>query len=95
MIWNSIPAMTTVDVLIIAVTVYAIWRCRLIGPSKRRSAPQIGLGLIALGLLVVCLFYIADLVSMYVFPAVAPFEEAMALMGLSITISAGSLFCSR
>jgi class 3 adenylate cyclase len=81
MIWNSIPAMTTVDVLIIAVTVYAIWRCRLIGPSKRRSAPQIGLGLIALGLLVVCLFYIADLVSMYVFPAVAPIEEAMALMG--------------
>ena len=37
MIWNSIPIMTTVDVLIIAVTVYAIWSCRLIGPSKRPS----------------------------------------------------------
>jgi hypothetical protein len=40
MIWNSIPFMTTVDVLIIAVTVYAIWSSRLIGPSKRPSAPK-------------------------------------------------------
>jgi hypothetical protein len=30
--------MTTVDVLIIAITVYAIWRCRLVGASKRLSA---------------------------------------------------------
>ena len=43
MIWNSIPIMTTVDVLIIAVAVYAIWSYRLIGPSKRLSAPKIGL----------------------------------------------------
>ena len=46
MIWNSIPFMT-VDLLIIAVTIYTIWRCQLIGPSKRPSAPQIGLRLIA------------------------------------------------
>jgi hypothetical protein len=63
MIWNSIPFMTTVDVLIIAVTVYAIRSCRLIGPSKRPSAPKIGLRWIALGLLAVCLFYFADLAS--------------------------------
>jgi hypothetical protein len=50
MIWNSIPLMTAIDLLIIAVTIYAIWRCRLIGPSKRPSAPQIGLRLIVLGL---------------------------------------------
>jgi class 3 adenylate cyclase len=80
MIWNSIPLMTAIDLLIIAVTVYAIWRCRLIGPSKRRSAPQIGLRLIALGLLVVCLFYFADLASMYVLPAVTPMQEATAFM---------------
>ena len=81
MIWNSIPLMTAIDLLIIAVTIYAIWRCRLIGPSKRPSAPQIGLRLIALGLLVVCLFYFADLVSMYVLPAVTSTQEAMAFMG--------------
>jgi hypothetical protein len=57
MIWNSIPLMTTVDVLIIAVTVYAICSCRLIGPSKRPSEPKIGLRWIALGLLAVCLYF--------------------------------------
>ena len=45
MIWNSIPLMTALDLLIIAVTIYAIGRCRLIGPSKRPSAPKIGLRL--------------------------------------------------
>jgi hypothetical protein len=55
MIWNSIPFMTTVDVLIIAVTVYAIWSGRLIGPSKQPSEPKIGLRWITLGLLAVCL----------------------------------------
>src|SRR5215470_12254453 len=62
MIWNSIPFMTAIDLVIIAVTIYAIWRCRLIGPSKRASLPQIGLRLIALDLMAVCLFYFADLV---------------------------------
>jgi adenylate cyclase len=55
--------------------------CRLIGPSKRPSAPQIGLRLIASGLVVVCLFYFADLASMYVLPAVMPMQEATAFMG--------------
>ena len=70
-----------VDVLIIAVTVYAIWRCQLIGPSKRPSAPKIGLRWIALGLLAVCLFYFADLASMYVMPVATSMQEAMELMG--------------
>ena len=81
MIWNSIPFMTTVDVLIIAVTVYAIWSCRLIGPSKQPLAPKIGLRWIVLGLLAVCLFYCADLASMYVLPVVTSMQEAMGLMG--------------
>jgi class 3 adenylate cyclase len=82
MIWSSIPLMTAIDLLIIAVTIYAIWRCRLIGPpSKRPSAPKIGLRWIALGLLVVCLFYSADLVSMYALPAITSMEQATALMG--------------
>ena len=81
MIWNSISLMTAIDLLIIAVTMYAIWRCRLIGPSKRPSAPEVGLRWIALGLVVVCLFYFADLASMYVLPAVTSMQEAMELMG--------------
>jgi hypothetical protein len=81
MIWNSIPFMTTVDVLIIAVTVYAIWSSRLIGPSKRPSAPKIGLRWIAFGLLAVCLFYFADLASMYVLPVVTSKQEAIEFMG--------------
>jgi adenylate cyclase len=81
MIWNSVPLMTAIDLLIIAVTIYAIWRCRLIGPSKRPSAPKIGLRWIAIGLLVVCLFYFADLVSMYVLPVVTSMQEATTLMG--------------
>jgi hypothetical protein len=59
MIWNSIPLMTAIDLLIIAVTIYAIWCCLLIGPSKRPSAPQVGLRLIAVGMLLVCVFYSA------------------------------------
>ena len=55
MIWNSIPLMTAIDLLIIAVTIYAIWRCRLVGPSKRPSAPQTGLRLIVLGRVGICL----------------------------------------
>jgi len=80
MIWNSIPLMTAIDLLIIAVTIYAIWRCRLIGPSKRPSAPQIGLRLIVLGLVGICLFYFVDLLSMYVLPAVMSRQAAMAFM---------------
>jgi hypothetical protein len=81
MIWNSIPLMTTIDLIIIGVTIYAIWRGRLIGPSRRPSAPQIALRLIAAGLLLVCLFYFADLLSMYVLPVIWSMPRAMAAMG--------------
>ena len=81
MIWNSIPLMTAIDLLIMAITIYAIWRCRLIGPSKRPSAPKIGLRWIASGLVIVCLFYFADLASMYVLPAITSMQEAIGFMG--------------
>ena len=72
--------MTAIDLLVIAVTIYAIWRCRLIGPSKRPSAPQSGLRLIMLGLVGVGLFYFVDLLSMYVLPVVTSREAAIAFM---------------
>ncbi len=76
--FNSL--MTANDLLIIAVTIYAIWRCRLVGPSKRPSAPQTGLRLIVLGLVGICLFYFVDLLSMNVSPAVMSRQAAWAFM---------------
>src|SRR5215469_8961964 len=85
MIWNSVPGMTAFDLLIIVVTIYGIWRCRLIGPGRQAFASRggrrsSGLRLIALGLLAICLFYFGDLVSMYVLRAARSEEDAMAFM---------------
>jgi PAS domain S-box-containing protein len=82
MIWNSTPLMTAIDLLIMAVTIFAIWRCRLIaiGAGARPTVPRTGVLLITLGLLAICLFYFADLVIMDVLPAVTSMQEAMAAM---------------
>ena len=80
MIWNSYPLMTAIDLLIIAVTTYGIWRCRLFIPGRRPSASRIGVWLVASGLLAICLFYAADLISMHALPAITSEQEAMALM---------------
>jgi hypothetical protein len=68
MISDSVPLMTAIDLLIIAVTVYGIWRCRLISRGKRFERPRIGLLLINSRLLAVALFYAADLAIMHVLP---------------------------
>jgi PAS domain S-box-containing protein len=80
MISNSMPLMTAIDLLIIAVTVYGIWRCQLISPGKRLERPRISLLLINLGLLAVALFYAADLAIMHLLPMVTPIDEAMKAM---------------
>ena len=80
MIWNSVPLMTAIDLVIIAVILYGIWRCRLFIRGRRSSASRTGVWLVASGLLVVCLFYAADLISMHALPAITSEQEAMALM---------------
>src|SRR5262245_62045149 len=80
MIWNSVPLMTAIDLVIIAVTLYGIWHCRPLIRGRRSSASRIGVWLVASGLLVVCLFYAADLISMHALPAITSEQEAMALM---------------
>ncbi len=80
MISDSVPLMTAIDLLIVAVTVYGIWRCRLINPGKRFERPRIGLLLINSGLLAVALFYSADLAIMHVLPMVTARDEAMNAM---------------
>src|SRR5262245_32526238 len=80
MIWNSVPFMTAIDLVSIAVTLYGIGRCRPFFRGRRSSASRIGVWLVASGLLVVCLFYAADLISMHALPAITSEQEAMALM---------------
>jgi PAS domain S-box-containing protein len=72
--------MTAIDLLIIAVTTYGIWRSRLFIPGRRPSASRIGGWLVASGLLAICLFYAADLIAMHALPAITSEQEAMALM---------------
>jgi PAS domain S-box-containing protein len=82
MIWKSVSLMTAVDLLIIAATIYALWRSRLIGRHSGPLASRIGQQLIALGLLAVGLFYFADLLAMHVLGAITSTQEAMEFMGL-------------
>jgi PAS domain S-box-containing protein len=72
--------MTAIDLVIIAVTLYGIWRCRPFIRGRRPSASRIGVWLVASGLLVICLFYAADLISMHALPAITSEQEAMAVM---------------
>ena len=82
MIWKSVSIMTAVDLLIIAATIYGMWRSRLVGHRRGPLASRIGQRLIALGLLAVCLFYFADLLTMHALGAIASTQETMELMGL-------------
>jgi len=80
MISDSVPLMTAIDLLIIGVTVYGIWRCRRIIPGKRFERSRIGLLLIDSGLLAVALFYATDLAIMHVLPKVTAMDKAMNAM---------------
>jgi PAS domain S-box-containing protein len=81
MIWNSVPIMTAIDLLVIAVAIFGIWRFRLFTRRIRPSASGLNVWLIPLGLLAFCLFYFADLISMYALPDIMSEQEAMALIG--------------
>ena len=81
MIWTSVPVMTAIDLMIIAVTVAVLWRNFRKRTSHRPAAPKAGLRLILIGLLVVGLFYLVDLLSMYLLPAFIPMADSMEVMG--------------
>src|SRR5215831_1370401 len=80
MISDSVPLMTAMDLLILAVIAYGMWRCRLLSPGQRFERPKISVLLINLGLLAIALFYAADLATMHVLPMVSAMEEAMEAM---------------
>jgi adenylate cyclase len=81
MIWNSVPLMTVIDLVIIGAISVVVWRNFRTSTDRRPSAPKAGLKLILLGLLAIAAFYFVDLLSMHVLPAVIPMAEAMEIMG--------------
>jgi signal transduction histidine kinase len=80
MVWDSVPLMTAIDLMIIAAAVYSIWRCHLIDVEPRLGRASIARLLVNLGLLGVALFYAADLATMHVLPAVTGTHRAMEAM---------------
>ena len=81
MIWTSVPLMTFIDLAIVAVAALVLWRHFFRGEGHRPSISKVGLGLIKVGILLIGLFYLADLPSMHVLPVVVSLEEAMEIMG--------------
>ena len=79
MIWQSIFSMTVVDILILGIVGYAAAgflrdRRRPARSSKSGSFAILG------GLLLVALFYLADLLAMHAVPSFMPRAEAMTIM---------------
>lgn len=78
MIWQSTALMTVIDLVIVATTGAALWmlfkgRARLVDPRLR-----LGEALAAFGVAAIGLFYLVDLVIMYVLPSLIGREAAAA-----------------
>ena len=80
MIWKSVLLMTLIDALVILVTtasIYLLWQHR----GKMAKTDNLwGLYLIAAGISVIGLFYLGDLITMFVLPIVTTQRDAMAAM---------------
>ena len=80
MIWQSIWAMTVIDLAVIAIVAYTVayffrMRDRILQRSTRHGLLATGFGL-----LVIALFYLFDLASMHLFPLFLGESKAMELM---------------
>jgi PAS domain S-box-containing protein len=80
MIWQSIFLMTVIDILILAIVSYAA--AGFLRGRGRRPAHSSEIGSLAIlgGLLLVALFYLADLLAMHAVPSFMPRAEAMNIM---------------
>jgi diguanylate cyclase (GGDEF)-like protein len=80
MIWDSLAVMTIIDLIIISLAIFAIGTFF----SRKRVLKEVGLysgiNLILCGLILIALFYMADLLTMYVFPMFMPMKKAMKIM---------------
>ena len=80
MIWQSIPLMTTIDIVIIAITGGCAWMFARHRPKISEQTAVIGQAAIVFGLVITMLFYLSDLLAMHVMPLFVPFGVAMAAM---------------
>jgi two-component system, sensor histidine kinase len=80
MIWKSITIMAMIDILIISGTITAVWqfrRNREILTHLNATRPVL---LMISGLFVITTFYLADLVTMFIFPMFMSMSKAMMMM---------------
>ena len=80
MIWDSVPIMAVIDIIIIAMTMLAFW----IFLENRELLKELqvlsGVTLILIGLLLLAVFYLADLSIMFLLPFFMPMDKAMDIM---------------
>jgi len=80
MIENSIALMTAIDLLIVVITVVVVWRNFHSGTGGPPAAPKIGLRLVMIGIVIIGLYYFADLVAMQVLPAFMSIPKSVEVM---------------
>ncbi len=80
MIWNSVPIMTALDLVMIGVAALAGWAYFVNRSSFRLVSFGAGQVLILLGIFVIGGFFAGDLFAMHGLPLIIPRGEAMAVM---------------
>lgn len=80
MIWQSIAIMTVIDVIIIGMTLFACWNCYIYRSILRQLQLVPGVYLCLAGLVLLMLFYLIDLATMFVLPHFIPMTQAMEIM---------------
>ena len=80
MIEPSVTLMTIVDVLMVGTCSFALWRLHSYRKEKFSQIAGSGFYLVVFGLVLICLFYVADFATMYALPFFIPAVNTMALM---------------
>ena len=80
MIWTSVPVMTAIDLVVMAMMGVAIWVFIQSRINLQPLATKTGPVLVVLGLSSMGLFYFADLMTMHALPFIVPMADAMVAM---------------
>ena len=80
MIWDSIAIMTIIDLAIISLAIFVTFTFCKYSQVLKKLKLYFGINLILSGLLLIALFYLADLTTMFVLPMFVPMKKAMKIM---------------
>ena len=80
MIWQSIWAMTVIDLAVVGMVTYTFAYFMRMRGNILRPSTRFGLLVVGFGLAVVALFYLVDLASMHLLPTTLGERHAMAFM---------------